>query len=148
MKNCTQLCEMIKNESMVLNTPVWNEPPHSVNNDGMIDFSNQWDIPTETILPYVYIQNKCLTSLSKLTRLRLSHTLKTVQITHPPTCQTIHTRGNVPKNPTESMVPLKPAHLLVAMHAASSSHLPTERSIFQTAYTMTFHGGPSLHWLL
>lgn len=126
---------------MVLNTPVWNEPPHCVNNDDMIDFSNQWDIPTETLIPYVYIQTKCLTSLSKLSMLKFSHIYKKVQITpHLPAKPC--TLEEISQKPTESMVPLKSAHMLVAMHAASSSHLLTKRSIFQTAHTMTFHGGP------
>lgn len=127
MKNCTQLCEMIKNQSMVLNTPVWNEPPHCVNNDDMIDFSNQWDIPTETLIPDVYIQTKCLTSLLKLTRRRLTPTHKKVQITLPPTCQTMHTRGNIPKTYREYGA--TEVCLYVSSHACSKLLAPSDKAI-------------------
>lgn len=128
MKNCTQLCEMIKNQSMVLNTPVWNELPHSVNNDGMIDFSNQWDIPTETILPYVYIQNKCLTSLSKLTRLRLSHTLKMVQITTPTYLPNYPHYRKYPKKSYREYGATE-AGSYVSSHACSKLLAPSDRAI-------------------
>lgn len=124
---------------MVLNTPVWNEPPHSVNNDDMIDFSNQWDIPTETLLPYVYIQNKCLTSLSKLTRLRLSHTHKKVQITPPPTCQNHAHYRKYPKKSTESMVPLSEACSYVSSHACSKLLAPSDRAINISDSTLQWH---------
>lgn len=94
----------------------------------MIDFSNQWDIPTETILPYVYIQNKCLTSLSQLTRLRLSHTLEMVQITTPTYLPNYPHQRKYPKKAYREYGATE-AGSYVSSHACSKLLAPSDRAI-------------------